>query len=310
MQNYYQTNYIRKMKKVFAISIGLMMAVSVFGQSIKVTPALKKGQVKTYTTTIAATAMGQPVNVSYEQKYTITKETPEGYEMTQEMTNFKSEGNGENLLSRLVTIGEEIMKDSKVQIRLDKEGKVLEIINFEEVKAKSKASADKLIDEIFEAAPEISQVMKKEQLQEQLMAELTPEGMTNSLTVASSPLALFGRNITSGMQDTYENNMVTLKRIWLVTGKKIGTSAKTEMSREELKDYILKQVEKTMPQQAAMIKDNIDTVLDSGLLKLDISAKASYELTDDLWVKSMETTMESDMMGQKSSSIVKTQLNN
>ena len=38
--------------------------------------------------------------------------------------------------------------------------------------------------------------------------------------------------------------------------------------------------------------------------------KASYELTDDLWVKSMETTMESDIMGQKSSTIVKTQLKN
>ena len=152
--------------------------------------------------------------------------------------------------------------------------------------------------------------MKKEQLQEQLMAELTPERMTYSLTITSSPLALFGRNITSGMQDTYENNMVSLKRIWLVTGKKIGASAKTDMSREELKNYILKQVEKTAPQQAAMIKDNIDTVLDSGLLKLDMNEKASYELTDDLWVKSMETTMESDIMGQKSSTIVKTQLKN
>ena len=59
------------MKKVSAIIIGLMMAISVFGQSIKVTPALKKGQVKTYTTTTAATAMGQTVNISYEQKYTI-----------------------------------------------------------------------------------------------------------------------------------------------------------------------------------------------------------------------------------------------
>ena len=278
------------MKKVSAIIIGLMMAISVFGQSIKVTPALKKGQVKTYTTTTAATAMGQTVNISYEQKYTITKETSEGFEMTQEIINFKSDGNGENLLSRLTTLGEEMMKDCKVQMRLNKEGKVLEIINYEEVKAKSKASAYKLIDELFEAAPEISQVMKKEQLQE--------------------PLALFGRNITSGMQDTYENNMVSLKRIWLVTGKKIGASAKTDMSREELKNYILKQVEKTAPQQAAMIKDNIDTVLDSGLLKLDMNEKASYELTDDLWVKSMETTMESDIMGQKSSTIVKTQLKN
>lgn len=299
-----------KMKKVFALSIGLMMAISVFGQSIKVTPALKKGLVKTYITTTAATAMGQTVNISFEQKYTVTKETADGYEMTMETTDYKSDGDNENLLSRLVTLSEEITKNSKVQMRLDKEGKVLEIINYDEVKAKSKATADKLIDEIFNASPEIAQLMKKEQLQEQLMAELTPERLTKSMTISSSPLALFGRTITSGMQDTYDNNMVTLKRIWLVTGKRIGASAKSEMSREELKAYVLSQVEKTAPQQAAMIKENIDTVLDSGMLKLDVSEKANYELGDDLWVKSMESTADTDIMGQKSGAVVKIQLKN
>lgn len=296
------------MKKVFALSIGLMMAVSVFGQSIKVTPVLKKGQVKTYAMTTTATAMGQMVNLSAEYKYTVTKASPEGYEMTMETLNFKNDGNSENLLSRLTTLNEEIMKDNKVQIRLDKEGKVLEIINYEAVKAKSMAVADKIIDELFEAAPEISQVMKKEQVKEQVLAELTPEQLTKSLTVSASPLALFGRTITSGMQDTYDNNMVTLKRIWLVTGKKIGASAKTEMSRDDLKAYILKQVEKSAPQQLAMIKDNIDQLLDSGMLKLDVSEKSNYELGDDLWVKSMESSLENDMMGQKSGNVVKIQL--
>ena len=296
------------MKKVFALCIGLMMAVSVFGQSIKVTPVLKKGLVKTYTVTTTATAMGQSVNLSADHKYTVTKATSDGYEMTMETLNFKNDGNCENLLSRLSTLSEEILKDCKVQLRLDKEGKVLGIINYEEVKAKSKAAANKVIDELFEAAPEIAQILKKEQLQEQVMEELTPERLTKSMTISSSPLALFGLTITSGMQDTYDNNMVTLKRIWLVTGKKIGASAKTEMSREELKAYVLKQVEKSAPQQAAMIKDNIDTVLDSGMLKLDVSEKANYELGDDLWVKSLECTLENDMMGQKSSNVVKTQL--
>ena len=296
------------MKKVFSLCIGLIMAVSVFGQSIKVTPVLKKGLVKTYAMTTTATAMGQSVNMSADYKYTVTKATPEGYEMTMETLNFKNDGNSENLLSRLTTLNEEIMKDNKVQIRLDKEGKVQEIINYEAVKAKSMAVADKIIDELFEAAPEISQVMKKEQVKEQILAELTPEQLTKSLTVSASPLALFGRTITSGMQDTYDNNMVTLKRIWLVTGKKIGASAKTEMSRDDLKAYILKQVEKSAPQQVAMIKDNIDQLLDSGMLKLDVSEKSNYELGDDLWVKSMESSLDNDMMGQKSGNVVKIQL--
>ena len=293
------------MKKVFALSIGLMMAVSVFGQSIKVTPALKKGMVKTYTVATTITATGQTVNMNAERKYTITKETPEGYEMTLETTGIKSDNSGENLLGRLATLSEEMMNDCKVQMRLNKEGKVLGMINYEDVKEKSNLAAKKLIDELFESAPEISQLLKKEQLQEQIVNELTQERLTQSLTVSSSPLALFGRTIVSGMEDKYDNGMVTLKRIWLVTGKKIGASAKTDMSREELKNFIIKQVEKTAPQQADMIKENIDAALESGLLKLDINEKSSYELADDFWVKSMESSMENDMMGQKNGTVVK-----
>lgn len=293
------------MKKVFALSIGLMMAVSVFGQSIKVTPALKKGMVKTYTVATTITATGQTVNMNAERKYTITKETPEGYEMTLETTGIKSDNSGENLLGRLATLSEEMMNDCKVQMRLNKEGKVLGIINYEDVKEKSNLAAKKLIDELFESAPEISQLLKKEQLQEQIVNELTQERLTQSLTVSSSPLALFGRTIVSGMEDKYDHGMVTLKRIWLVTGKKIGASAKTDMSREELKNFIIKQVEKTAPQQADMIKENIDAALESGLLKLDINEKSSYELADDFWVKSMESSMENDMMGQKNGTVVK-----
>lgn len=296
------------MKKVFVITIGLLMAVSTFGQSIKVTPALKKGMVKTYIKTTSTTAAGQTVNITSEQTYTVTKETSDGYELTLVTSNLKSDGNNENLVSRIALLGEEMMKDSKIQLRLDKEGKVLNIINYDEVKAKSVATAKQLIDELFGLAPEIAQLMKKEQMEEQITGELTPELLTKSMTLSSSPLSLFGRTIVSGMEEKYNNNVVNLKRIWLVTGKRLGASAKTDMSREELKDYVLKQVEKVVPQQADMIKDNIDTVLESGLIKLDVNEKSSYELADDFWVKSMETTVENDMMGQKSTSSVKLQL--
>lgn len=296
------------MKKVFVITIGLLMVVSTFGQSIKVTPALKKGMVKTYIKTTSTTAAGQTVNITSEQTYTVTKETSDGYELTLVTSNLKSDGNNENLVSRIALLGEEMMKDSKIQLRLDKEGKVLSIINYDEVKAKSVATAKQLIDELFGLAPEIAQLMKKEQMEEQITGELTPELLTKSMTLSSSPLSLFGRTIVSGMEEKYNNNVVNLKRIWLVTGKRLGASAKTDMSREELKDYVLKQVEKVAPQQADMIKDNIDTVLESGLIKLDVNEKSSYELADDFWVKSMETTVENDMMGQKSTSSVKLQL--
>ena len=298
------------MKKVFLLSIGLMMVVTIFAQSIKVTPALKKGMNKTYANTTAITTMDQTINITSEQHFSITKETPQGYEMLIETTNFSSDAKDDNLAGRLLTLGTEILKDTKAQVSLDKDGKLMDIINYEEVKAKCLASGDQMIDELLKAAPEISQVLTKEAIMEQVTGALTQENLIKSLTGNTNPLALFGLTIVNGMQDKYNNNMVDLKRTWLVNGKKIFASAKSDMSKEELKAYVLSQVEKLAPQQADMIKDNIDMVLNSGLVKIDVTENANYELGDDLWIKSMETTVETDMMGQKSSTRTKIQLKN
>jgi hypothetical protein len=299
-----------KMKKVFLLSIVILMSVSVFGQSIKVTPVLKKGMKKAYMNTTAVTTMDQTITITSDQLLTITKETPQGYEMTMENANFSSDAKDDNLASRLLTLGSEILKDTKVQVSLNKEGKLLDIINYEEVKSKSIATGERMVDELLKAAPEISQVLTKEAIMEQVTGALTQENLIKSLTGNTNPLALFGLTIVNGMQDKYNNNMVDLKRTWLVNGKKIFASAKSDMSKEELKAYVLSQVEKLAPQQADMIKDNIDMVLNSGLVKIDVTENANYELGDDLWIKSMETTVETDMMGQKSSTRTKIQLKN
>ena len=298
------------MKKVLSLSIGLLMAVSVFGQSIKVSPVLKKGMSKTYTNATAITTMDQTVNLNSECILTITKETPQGYEMLMETANFSSDAKDDNLASRLLTIGMEIMKDTKISVNLDKEGKLLDVINYEEVKSKCVSTGELMVDELLKAAHEISQVVSKEALMEQVAASLTRENLIRSLTGSTNPLALFGRSIANGMQDKYNNGMVDLKRTWLVNGKKIFASAKSEMSKEELKAYLLNQIEKIAPQQAKMVKDNIDMVLSTGLIKIDVTENANYELADDLWVKSMETTMSTEMMGQKSGTHTKIQLKN
>ena len=295
------------MKKLFLLSIGLLMAVTIFAQSIKVTPALKKGMNKTYTNTTAITTMEQTINIVSEQHFSITKETPQGYEMLIETTNYSSDAKDDNLAGRLLTLGTEILKDTKAQVSLNKEGKLLDIINYEEIKTKCLASGERMVDELLKAAPEISQVLTKEALVEQVAATLTRENLIKSLAGNANPLALFGLTIVNGMQDKYNNGMLDLKRTWLVNGKKIFASAKSDMSKEELKAYVLSQVEKLAPQQADMIKENIDMVLSSGLIKIDVTENANYELADDLWIKSMETTVENDMMGQKTSSSTKIQ---
>ena len=53
-----------------------------------------------------------------------------------------------------------------------------------------------------------------------------------------------------------------------------------------------------MPSQAEMIKQNIDMVMQSGMMKIEMTEDTTYELQDDGWVKSIKTVMNNKMMGK------------
>jgi hypothetical protein len=70
------------------------------------------------------------------------------------------------------------------------------------------------------------------------------------------------------------------------------------MTKEDMKKLIIAQEEKIMPEQADMVKQNIDQIMESGMLKMDAKETASYELGDDGWVKSIKAETTTESMGQ------------
>lgn len=58
--------------------------------------------------------------------------------------------------------------------------------------------------------------------------------------------------------------------------------------------------------QMDMMRENIDTVLDSGTIKMDGSRQASYEFLNSGWLKASETTMKVNMMGAETTTVSKT----
>ena len=152
---------------------------------------------------------------------------------------------------------------------------------------------DDNISRMFEAMPELSQATTKENLTEQLMETISEEMLLSDFDV----LALNGKTIANGRQDTYTNSDgMKMKRMYFIAGKKIISNATLDMSKDELKEFIIKQVEKEAPEQAQMIKENIDMVM--GQLKFDATEKNTYEMQDNNWPASIISEETKDSMGQ------------
>ena len=288
------------MKKLMTVSLMLTIALALQAQ-VKVAPKMEKGTVKTYATEAVITIPSQgDVKMTTDSKFTITDATADGYVLEMVCTDVKTECEPGNIAGKLMAAAEEMMKDAVVRAAVDKNGRVQDILNAEEVKAGLDANADTFIDQLMTDMPQLAGVVSKEGLKKQVSQSLTIDALVQTLQEATSPLALNGKTIMTGAQEEFVNKEgIKMKRLYFVNGKTIIANSTINMTEDEIKQFIIKQVEQSAPDQAQMIKDNIDQLMKSGMLKMDFKESATYELQDDGWVKSIVVDSSTETMGQK-----------
>ena len=287
------------MKKIMMVSLMLTIAVALQAQ-VKVAPKMEKGTVKTYVAEATITLPGQgDVKVTADSKYSITDAKADSYVLEMVSTDVKTECEPGNIAGKLVAAAQEMMKDAVVRATLDKDGRIQNILNGDEVKARVDKQADTFIDQMLADVPQLAGVVSKDALKQQVSQALTIEGLVQTLQQATSPLALNGKTIASGSQEEFiSQEGLKMKRMYFVNGKTIIANSVMNMTEDEMKQTIIKQVEKSAPDQAQMIKDNIDQLMSTGMLKMDHKETATYELQDDGWVKSIVVESTTETMGQ------------
>ena len=287
------------MKKIMMVSLMLTIAMALQAQ-VKVAPKMEKGTVKTYVAEATITLPGQgDVKVTADSKYSITDAKADSYVLEMVSTDVKTECEPGNIAGKLVAAAQEMMKDAVVRATLDKDGRIQNILNGDEVKARVDKQADAFIDQMLADVPQLAGVVSKDALKQQVSQALTIEGLVQTLQQATSPLALNGKTIASGSQEEFVSQEgLKMKRMYFVNGKTIIANAVMNMTEGEMKQTIIKQVEKSAPDQAQMIKDNIDQLMSTGMLKMDHKETATYELQDDGWVKSIVVDSTTETMGQ------------
>lgn len=288
------------MKKVILLSVMLVASMAISAQT-KIVPQMKKGLKKVYATTATVSVGGRKdVKMSSETKYTVTEANADGYVVDMVVTSFATDADVNDVAGQMISATQEMMKDVNVRLQTNKDGQVVGIKNYAEVKKQIDAFGAKIVDKLMESVPQLSQVMSKDALKQQIQESVNEQALIRSLKEADGVLMLNGKTPMTGAQEEYVNEKgVKMKRMYFVNGKSIVTNGSANITKDELKAMIIEQVEKTMPAQAEIVKQNIDQLLSSGMLKVDIKETSTYEMGDDSWVKSVKTESNSEFVGTK-----------
>ena len=283
------------MKKLFLLSTMLLMALMSSAQT-KVAPKMQKGDKKTYVTEIAASLNGKEVKMKSVADYKVTDQTATGYVLEYTPTSFESDADKTDLIGRMMSLNEEMMKGISIRLVTDKEGRVTGIQNFDEVNRNIKDHAGKLIDELLASTPSIP--VSKDDLMKQIAYDITEAKLAESFQAVTSPLVLNGKTIAIGAQEEYTNNGMKMKRMYFPSADgTITATGSLDMSKEQIKQLIIDEVSKVSPDQAEIVKQNIDMFMQS--MKIEINEKAVFTLQADGWVMTIKSESNNDSMGQK-----------
>ena len=238
----------------------LLMAWTAQAQnSIKVVPTMKKGDVRTYEIEVSSNIPDSPVKMAQQSVYTVVDANSNGYVMDITYKEWTTNGESAGLVGKLMSMSESMMQNAHMRLATDKQGLPVKILNYDEMRKQMEETVAKII----------------------------------------SPLMLNGKTLTTGSEEEYvAPGGMKMKRHYTVNGRTIVAKSELNMSEDDLKNYIISQVEKAMPSQAEMIKQNIDMVMQSGMMKIEMTEDTTYELQDDGWVKSIKTVMNNKMMGK------------
>ena len=278
----------------------MLTAAMAASAQLKIAPKMQKGLTKVYNVVVTTNIPGQKeVNITTDMKYTVTEANADGYVVDVLTTTFTSDATSDNIAGQLLSGAAELLKGLNVRVATNNDGRAEKIVNYAELRPRMDDMCDKLIEKMYQAIPQMSQLVPKEPLRQQMMENLTEEKLLKSMQNATSVMTLNGKTVMTGAQEEYVNEQgMKMKRLYFVNGKNIVTNSSMNMSKDELKALIIAQVEKLAPAQADMIKQNIDTVIESGMLKMDMKETATYDLLDDGWVKSVTVDTTTDTMGQ------------
>ena len=288
------------MRKILLSSIMLLTAILAQGQT-KIAPTLKKGMVKTYQTTAEYQIPGQSkITTTTDETLTVADVTEKGCVINYVSSNFKSDAAEGNIAGQIMTAAGSLMSGVTIVIDTDKDGKAQHIANFAELQKLLDKKSDEMTDKILAAVPAAAGALPKENLKAMIMANFSEDKLLKSFQDKESPLALNGKSLATGTEEVFTNEKgMKMKRLYFVMGKTITCNAVLDMTQEEMKALIIAMIEKNMPDQAEMVKQNIDQLIASGMLKLDMQENASYQLADDGWMKSIKVEETANTMGQK-----------
>lgn len=287
----------------------LLIAVTALNAQTLIKANFQKGDQATYESvadfklSVPMAGTSESVKANSKTKITVKDATADGYVIEMTTTNIKMEGKQE-VAQQTGNMLNQYLSNVPMLLKTDANGKITDLLNYEEVQTKSSKFAMASIDSLYKAKPEMEKALPKYQMAMSVNSQLTKEAFIESAE-NNSFFILFGKTLKTGDKEDMNKQGIKTTVTYEVNKEpnalNIIGKIKGNMAEDDVKAFFIDKM-KQMGADEAMVSQldaNWGQMKQMGMAKMDLDGTSTTKLLNSGWATEYSTDVKTKMMGME-----------
>ena len=287
----------------------LLLAVTALNAQTLIKANFQKGDQATYESvadfklSVPMAGTSESIKTNSQTKITVKDATADGYVIEMTTTNIKMEGKQE-VAQQTGNMLNQYLSNIPMLLKTDANGKITDLLNYEEVQTKSSKFAMAYIDSLYKGKPEMEKALPKYQMAMSTNSLLTKEAFIESAE-NNTFFILFGKTLKTG--DKGEMNMQGIKTSVTYEVNKepnalnIIGKIKGNMTEDDVKAFFIDKMKQTGADEGMVSKldANWERMKQMGMAKMDVDGTSTTKLLNSGWATEYSMEVKTKMMGME-----------
>ena len=287
----------------------LLLAVTALNAQTLIKANFQKGDQATYESvadiklSVPMAGNSESIKTNGQTKITVKDASADGYVIEMTTTNIKMEGNQE-VAQQTGNMLNQYLSNVPMLLKTDANGKITDLLNYEEVQTKTSKFAMASIDSLYKAKPEMEKALPKYKMAMSINSLLTKEAFIESAE-DNSFFILFGKTLKTGDKEDMNKQGIKTTVTYEVNKEpnalNIIGKIKGNMTEDDVKAFFIDKM-KQMGADEAMVSQldaNWGQMKQMGMTKMNLDGTSTTKLLNTGWATEYSTNVKTKMMGME-----------
>ena len=296
------------MKKLFFV-LAFALAVTALNAQTLIKANFQKGDKAVYETVIdiegkSAAAGAEAVKITKQTKITVQEVLRDGYIIEMLTKDIAVDGD-QSFLTQTGDMIIQSLNNVPMLLRTDANGKITDILNYDEVQRKAWKFALTELDSLYNNNPNVEKSMPKSKAMMRITKEVAKDVLIANIN-NNTFFYLFGKSLKNGYKENKEIRDIKSTVTYTLTKKgntiNIAEEISNNMTEADVKAFIIDKMkavgaDENLELMIAQLEAHWDRMKEIGMATMDINGTNNFQLLKSGWPTEYSSKIKANRMG-------------